>query len=150
MMKRKPNYPDKRRRLMMSRVKASYAEIFLRVIKAGFGKNIKAEVYEPQGGCRMIVFYLEGKDRQRPVTRRARLTPKLRDEYRIGILFSRFAASPISYHRIGFPRLPVVVVVRKTREMTRINAFRDADKVAAEIVEACLKSRLKAEAGKTL
>jgi hypothetical protein len=146
MIKRKPNYPDKRRRKMMSRRPASYAEIFLRVIKAGFGQNIKAEVYAPQGDCQMIVFYLEGKERQRPITRRASMTPKLRDEYRIGALFTRFAGSPITYHRIGFPKLPVVIVVRKTRDMTKVNAFRDADKVSAGIVEACMKSRIKAAA----
>lgn len=136
-------YRDKRRRKMLSRVRAGYAEIFLRVIKAGFGQKIKAEIFPATGGFQMIVFYLEGKDRQRRVTHRANLTPKLRDELRIGVLFSRFAASPITYHRLGFPKLPAVVVVRKSREFTKINAFRDADKVAAGIVEACMKSKLK-------
>lgn len=133
MTKRRNHFNDKRARLVRSRLKRTYAEIFLRVIKAGFGKEIRAVVYPPRGGLQMFVFYLEGRENSPPITRATRYTPFFAAEFRIGAMNVKNAVEPIAYYRAGVPNLPIVIIVRRLSETGKKQAFRDADKVYADI-----------------
>ena len=138
-------YSDKRRRKIHSQKKATFAEIFLRVIKAGFGRKIRAEVYPPREGFQMFVFFLEGKEKQLPIKRIAKFTPFFLNRFRLGVRRARRGESPISYHRDGFPALSIVVVVCKLSQTGKKYAFAAADRVAADIVQSGINARIRAE-----
>lgn len=127
-------YSDKRLRKINSRTPLGYATVFRRVIKTGFGKDIRAEIYPVQEGYQLFVFYLEGKKKQLPEKYLTRLTPLFRRKFLSGVLNCKRRLSPITYFRCGIPSLPVACIVRKCTEINKKFAYEDADRVAADIV----------------
>ena len=129
------NYLDQRERLMRSLKKIDYAQMFLRVVKSGFGQSVNAEVFTSAHGFQMVVFYLDGKRRQGAAVKRVgRANRFFAEQFKLGIAAARRAKSPISYHSAGFLEFPVVVIVRKRSDFNKKNAFKDAKRVCGEIV----------------
>lgn len=139
--RRKRNYNDKRRRKIYSSVRRSYADVFLRVIKAGFGQDIRAEVFPPRSGFQMFVFYLEGKKKQVKIKKAKEFNAFFLNRFKHGIAAARRGDSPITYARTGFPKLPVVCIVRRCAQTGKKIAYADADKVYADIVVSVMRRR---------
>lgn len=135
------NYPDKRRRKILSKLNPGYAKIFRRVIKAGFDEDIRAEVFAPRDGWQMFVFYLDGKKKQPQIIRAKNFTPYLFEQFKLGIKNGKLKRSPITYHRLGTPEGAAVIIVRRQSETGKNYAYADADKVYADIVKSFQKVR---------
>lgn len=116
---------------MYSNLSISYPEIFIRVIKAGFGQTIKAVTFPTINNQNIFLFYLEGKDRLPRVSKKVQLPPFVRD-WKKGL--GRISSKSVSISYWRKEGVPIVVIIRHQNSVTKANAYRDADKVYADIV----------------
>ena len=142
---------------------AEYSKCLIEVLRAGFGadKSVTATVYVPSDGASfpycVVAIHLEGR-RRNVVAVRALNSDALREVLqRLDSAFSQpLAENDRSFHRrvarvymadphtarAGQPEVPTVFMVKpnERRYWTRSIALRDADEVAADILQSNLVS----------